>query len=323
MRSLLFFFCFLSLAIINGCKSWSSSAPRLGKKDLIIQTLSLYNQHLTPDKESSQTWKGDWLLRHKRLTLIDQNLSNEHPDLIFFQEVLEKKDNIYQSDINILKAGTLNSYDIKKSSVITFESTAEIESGVLAYKQDEDLLSAFDPAITWKMGEDGYIILNKTTFENKPLYLFNVKMPQTTNHQKWFQFMENKIQGTLLSPNHKCKNRIIIAGFFVGEPDSIHYQNFLRNLSLKDSARGFCEMKTSCATQVLDHNLAQIALTNSSNRRSDRILVHQSTSVMNSEVNFNNKVPAQEKLKKKYGLNFIYPSLRFGWKTNIVLAKCL
>ena len=128
------YYYFLFLLNSLSCQTPQSSASKAEQK-LLVQTFSLYNQQLQSSTEHPQTWIGDWLFRHKRLLLIQQSLREDQADLIFFQEVMAKKDSHYKSDRHILKVDALNSYEYQTAITNTFHSTDEVEYALLAYKK--------------------------------------------------------------------------------------------------------------------------------------------------------------------------------------------
>jgi len=297
------------------------SSTNTPKQRLLIQTFSLYNQQLQSSSEQPQTWIGDWLFRHKRLSLIQQSLREDQADLIFFQESMEKKDRHYKSDRHILKADALNNYEYQTAITNTFDSTDEVEYALLAYKKSPSFFPKSDSPQLQRLASDGYVVISDAMLNNEPLLLVNVQMPSQRNAQKWFYELKKKIKQGLLA--HKiCSTRLIVGGYFTEEPNNPYYLKFLRDLKLKDTAQGFCELGTSCNTQDPSQDLAQVALNKRGLNRSDRILVPQGTRVFNSLLNFNTPIPAPTSFQEKYDIAKLYPSIRFGWQSNVTIPTC-
>ena len=299
----------------------SQLSTNVTKQPLLIQTLSLYNQQLTASSDQPKTWIGDWFFRHKRLALIQQPLSEDQADLIFLQEAMEKKDNDYKSDRHILKAGALSSYDFQKMITNTFHSTDEIEYALLAYKKSATFFPQPKAPQLHKLGTDGYVTTSSAMLNNERLLVVHVHMPKNGTSQQWFHELKKKIKQRLLSTD-TCQNRLIIGGYFTNEPNNPYYLKLLQDLRLKDTAQGFCELETSCYTLDPRQDLAQLALQDQSLNRSDRILVPIDAAVLNSQLNFNTSVPAPPTFQATYGLKKLFPSIRFGWQSNVIMPAC-
>jgi hypothetical protein len=91
-----------------------------------VQVLSLFNQR-TASRLSTKSWKGDWLFRRERLSLIDKELGESKPDLIVFQELIKRDSNSFESDMGILSANALKGYKWKLSKKEVYTDTGEEE----------------------------------------------------------------------------------------------------------------------------------------------------------------------------------------------------
>ena len=118
-------------------------------------------------------------------------------------------------------------------------------------------------------------------------------------------------------------NELILAGYFIGEPDNPDYLDFLKELNLKDSAKGFCELEINCHTQSQENALLSKTDHSKTPKRNDRILVHKSTKVIKSFLAYTEQKPSPEFLKNKYNLKYLPASLRYGWETEIVFSSCI
>lgn len=315
----------LHLIILQRC----STVPLLFKDDwdkspLIIQTLALFNQRTLVLEGSKSSWKGDWFLRRKRLQLVDQVITKTIPNIIFFQELLAKKGNKYNSDAAILEHASLAYYDSFLSEYKTHQDTDETEYGATYVRLEEAMEKIYlAKNLMWDMGSDGYLIYQKLMLKDKPIYLFNVNMPsKNESSSQWYRFLKKQMKKTLSTENI-CYNNIIVAGHFGDKANNREFYSFMKSFDLIDSSQGFCEMKNNCYTENPANPILDSSNLTNSLQRSERILVHKSTQVYNSKIVYTEESPSLPEFRSKYHLYSLTPSIRYGWQTKINLASCL
>jgi hypothetical protein len=296
---------------------------RLGSESrfITIQTLSLFNQR-EPSRLSKLSWKGDWVFRRERLELIDLELRHIKPDLLILQETMSKMESPSESDRNILLAGALSEYDWHMRVIKEYEDSQEVESMAVA----AGLPLRIDRAKTlsrrelWDIGNEGYLTATTIDVDGLPLTVFNVQMPFSENNRDlWYLFIKDRIVERIKEEG-SCPRRIVVAGYLPGSQDSTRYRDFMTQLQLKDVSGGFCEQEGRCYTSTPLNELFMATIGDERPSRSDRILVHQSTYVRSSGVNFQNS--ALNPRAKPFGLEKLWPTQRFGWAASVRFSDC-
>ena len=316
------FIFFIFCEALHSCASFS---PLLKKKSwdnkvLTVETLSLFNQKIPTMENYKSSWEGDWLLRRKRLALLDKLLANNLPNIIFFQEMLYK--NATDSDAAILESSSLAYYKSFPVSIKEDPETDEEEFSSI-YVRLEDLPPDAIKATkkVWKLEDSSYLIFQKLIVNRKPLYLFNVNIPyENKDPEKFFVFLRNKIEESIMA-QEDCLNHIIVAGYF-GSEKLQDLNLMMRFLGLIDTASGFCSEGQMCDTQNPSNPIFNSSSLENKFIRTDRIFVHKSTRIENAGITYSEHTPSLSSFKAKYQLHSIAPSLRYGWQTKIKFARC-
>lgn len=316
---------FIALALSNILSSCAYFSPFSHKKTwskapLTVETLSLFNQKVPTMKEYRNSWEGDWLLRRKRLALLDNLLATNLPNIIFFQEMLKK--NTSDSDAAILESSSLAYYKNLPLSIKEDPETGE-EEFAATYIRLEDMSSETIHAkqTLWELEESSYIVFQKLSIEEEPLYLFNVNFPRNSkNPAKLFVFLRDKIEETLKT--HKlCNNHVIVAGYFGNQ--KLHELNLMmRFLDLVDTASDFCDDEHLCDTKNPSNPIFNSSELENKFKRTDRIFVHKSTEITSAQITYEKHVSSLPSFKAKYHLHSIAPSLRYGWQAKIKFSQC-
>lgn len=290
---------------------------------LSIQTINIFNQRIG-SKLTKKSWKGDWLFRRERLDIMDRELRVSRPDIIVFQEVMQKKGSPSESDLNILAKGSLQGYEWDVIKVNEYRDTQEEQFNAIAFDMPiyrpkvEKVMQNF-----WQLGLDGYLSMTTLSLENEPIFIFNLQMPSSSeNQEKIFKFVRDKVKQTV-STYPSCMERVIIAGFipsfsFINPT----FKSFKEELRFKDASDGFCQIESDCYTGTTLNDIFMASYDDQAPAQMDRIFVHRSTVVSVSRIILAQPKEIISSFKKEYGLTKLWPSHRFGWGASIRLARC-
>ena len=302
-------------AVINPQSDYDS-------RPLTIQTLSLFNQK-TPSKYSRTNWNGDWVFRRDRLDLVDIVMRNSKPDIAVLQEVMARRGNTAESDSGILLAGAFADYTWTEQIVLEHSDTHENQSMAVVSAVSLKVKSERDPAIreSWQIGTDGFLTATTLDFDGDPIAVFNVQMPARIGQKYlWYTFVEDQIVARIKRLGI-CRNRLVIAGFLPADQDSKRFNDFMRRLQLRDSSVGFCQIAGKCHTATSINELFMATVGDETPGQLDRVLVHQSAVVYSAGRNFDNSDP-NSRYVKNFGISRLWPTQRFGWLSQVRLAKC-
>ena len=285
-----------------------------------VQTLSLFNQRTKAFQKSRDSWKGDWILRRKRLNLVDEIIKESSPNIVFFQELLAK-DNKADSDAAILEYSSLSYHKPYSFFYKEYEDTGEKEFAanyILMgnYKVESSNQAKLEPLLN-----NGYMVFQKVFLDRVPFYLVNIKMGDGDTTEAFVQ-LTRKLKKHLEGIND-CYNQIIVAGHFKGQSNHPSYDRFLRTFNLVDSAWKFCEMNKDCYTESPKNPLLSNSHLESKISRSERILTHKTSKIISSHVAFNKEEKTLKPFKEKYNLHTLTPSLRYGWEAKVSFGICL
>ena len=291
-------------------------------RPLTVQSVSLFNQKIQ-SKYSRSSWNGDWEFRRDRLDLIDIVLRNTKPDISVMQEVMARRGSTAESDKGILLAGALADYGWSEKTVIDHSDTHEIQSMAVATALSVKVLPDSDPNArdSWQIGTDGFLTATTLEFDGEPVAVFNVQMPARIGQKYlWYTFVEDQVVARIKRLGI-CRSRVIVAGFMPSDQDSRRFSDFLKRLQLKDSSAGFCQIASKCHTATSVNELFMATIGDETPGQMDRVLVHQSAVIYSSQRNFDNSDP-NNRYAKGFGISRLWPTQRFGWTTQIRLAKC-
>jgi len=286
-----------------------------------IQTLSLFNQRLASRLES-ENWKGDWIFRRDRLELIDKELKSAKPDLVLFQEMMQKIGSPSESDQAILSAGALVDHEWRVADVKRYDDTYEIQEMAIAAGLTLKLKeSKQDARNFWLLGSDGYLQVAEVELAGDILVVFNVHMPSVIDNKFiWYTFVRKRIIERLQLVN-TCRKRVVIGGYLPGDGGSIRFRELLDSLELVDSSSGFCQIASNCYTSTPSNDIFMSTVGDASPSRTDKIFVHKSALIYTSGKTFF-QPDTNNRYARQFGLNKLWPTQRFGWSISTKFAKC-
>jgi hypothetical protein len=311
----------LLLFSLVGCIGLLDFGSGYDKRALTVETVSLFNQR-QPSRLSKKSWIGDWILRRSRLELIDADLKNLKPDVLALQELVAKRGSTAESDQAILAAGSLSNYEWRLDPVEDYIDTLEQEylGFALAFPQKMTQIDG-DKRQSWNIGTGGYLSVATFQYEGQPVDIFNVRLPdKNEGYQIWYSFLEERIIERLRQFRH-CPKRVIVAGLMPGSEENPRYRALLNGARLKDSAVGFCQIPSRCYTSTPTNDIYMATEGERSPVRTDKILVSESAYVYNSGRVFDDPDPSP-RYGKDFGINQLWPTQRFGWMSQIRLARC-
>ena len=307
---------------MSGCVGGLFSLPAsYDSRPVSVLTASLFNQR-TPSRLVKSPWKGDWVLRRDRLTIIDKDLRNSQPDLILFQESMERIGSSAESDRKILGAGALSEYDWRQQQVGEYGDTQEAESLVVAASAPLKFPSTMDSqGETWAMGSGGFLMATTVEYENQPLVIFNVQMPPSiSGGYVWYTFVQERIIAKLRKEKI-CSKRLIVGGYMPGDETVQRFAELLRSLQLKDASAGFCQIASRCYTATPINDIFMATVGEETPSRADKIFVHQNSNIYSSS-RYLDDSDTSDHYVREFGINRLWPTQRFGWKVQVRLARC-
>lgn len=281
-----------------------------------IQMLSLFNQRTNP-KNSTKTWRGDWLFRRERLSVIDRELSELKPDLAIFQKMMKRDSNSFESDQGILSAGALKGYKWRASKIREYSDTGEEESLGLALSSPLEFLSNEEEQST-VLGASS-LALQTLKLEKQPILLANLEIDNAIVDSQ-FGNIVSEVKRKIAS-DKICSQRLIFAISASPELEE-RIMKLSEIFELQDSAKGFCNTESACYTANSVNQIFDLVYGEILPRRVDFLLVSRSASIRMSEPNM--KEPKQTELTyfKQFGLDSLWASDRYGWKAELTLARC-
>ena len=298
----------------------SFSSSKLDRRPTSVLFVDLFDQRTGPSN-SEYNWKGDWLFRRERLTLIDRALTVSKPDVALFQDLLAKRGSPSDSDKNILSKGALEGYEWQLVDERLFEDTGELSYHGFASSLPLRLLATPGQKY-WPIGVDGGLSLAKVEIDGQPVLIFNLKMPtQSVQLDKWYQLVLDRIL-TEQKVHGVCADRLVLAGYIPGQPSWQEFQNLLNTLGLVDSATNFCLLAKDCFTETTANALYASVINTVENSRSIRVFWPQSSLVTSSQRVLDELRVSGSERSKRYGISTLTPTLRYGWLTQARLAKC-
>lgn len=306
----------MSCALLSG-----NGQKDFDERSFSVLNLNLFNQR-TPSSFNAKSWKGDWLFRRERLELVDEQLRISRPDIVVFQEALTRRDSPSESDMNILSAGSLEGYEWDASLVQTYRDTQELQYHAIAVGLPVKLLPR-DESIksVWPLGVDGAMSYTLLELDAKPIVLVNVMMPNTTQRaDAWYELVRAEIR-ELLKNLSVCPQRLILSGYIPGSSIWKGYSELLTEFNLKDTTTGFCEAASDCLTTSTQNDLFAAINNGQAASHSERILVHADTIVFSSGTAMSKMRPNSEN-GPQYGVHRLWASPRFGWESELRLARC-
>jgi len=311
------------MSFCSGClNSWLFSGS-YDQRVVVVQTLGLFNQRVGPLLEG-ESWSDDWVFRRERLTLVDQALRTDRPDIFVVQGVMQKGGSPYESDMNILKAGALSGYDSFTTGMVTYDDTLE-EEGLsvavsLPLQINRDAMSKIEH--DWKISNDAFMALTLVESEGQVISVFNVEFPSDPNSiRNWLMIVTKKINA-YFDQTKNCRDRLVIAGQIplVNKSRPV-WRDFLTALDLQEVVPDRCELSSECFTKTNQNSLYKIMENQNEMGRVDRVLVSANSHVVDSYRAFDRPSKASE-YASKYGLDAMYPGLKFGWLNRIRFHRC-
>lgn len=308
--------------LLTGCTlAWLNRSAGYDARPMTVQTVDLFNQR-SISRLVRKSWKGDWIFRRDRLEMVDQALRNTKPDLLLMQEAMERVGSAAEADRRILRAGALSDYDWQEQKVQDYPDTQEREMMAVATAVPLKLDTARDQAKSiWQIGSSGYLQAAAFDYEGQQVLVLNVQMPTGGSAAaSWYDFVLGRARD-LLQTGKYCPRRVIIGGFLPGDETNTHFAELLRSLQLKDVAAGFCEVAGRCYTATPVNDIFMAAVGEEAPARTDKLLVHQSANIYSSSRDFE-EYDSTNRYGREFGLSRLWPTLRFGWKAQLRLARC-
>jgi hypothetical protein len=309
------------IKVASSCVTTQDSGLKsLSDTPLILATLDLFSQQTPP--QNAKPWQGDWEFRRERLELIDRELRELRPDIVFFQNTMRRAGSASEDDSLILKAGALSRYSFESKDFQFIEESGEdrmLSTGVmrpLEFAQSTQAKTDF-----WRLGSDGAMSIREIEAKQDSALLVNVLMPsQREQASLWYAFVTDRVQD-YQKMSGVCPRRLIVGGYLPFEGEQNKVANFLRRLKLKDSAMGNCQNAENCYTGVSTNDIYAKLGNDQGRGQFDKILVNEEADVIAANVTFQNSKES-EQFKDIYGLSKIWPSHRFGWTTKVRLKTC-
>lgn len=314
----------LAILVVNGClvsgciSFLDASSVRYESKPIQVQFLSFMTQQ-EPLPRDKFSWRGDWLFRRYRLEEISYELTQEKPDLLIAQELVERIETPAESDQALLSTSALMGYTWNTLPLSIDELTQEEVSTGIAFAYPFQNKGETEIKTLWTF-QGGYLAAFLTYIGKDPLAIFSFSQTQGTLTSRDFTSLADKIE-FFLSQHHLCDARMMIAGTWQNEVHDAAYQNFLDVLKLKDAAEGFCEKEAQCYTEDSQNALYKALYGEQVPKRSTRILVPRSAFLTSSKRNFTQPGPERPYLQK-YGLSTVWATARAGWWMELNLAHC-
>ena len=310
------------LLFFSSCNSLKLEPDTWNKFPITIHSLSLFNQQIDTMERVTESWRGDWFLRRKRLSLVNEEIVKTVPNIILFQEMMKKTGNPFDSDSSILERSSLENYDSFLDEYKLHKATGEKEFSGSYLRFDIGIeMSHLEKRLMWDLGNSGYLTFQKILIQGVPLYIFNINMPREDHNplQSLF-FIKSQIQKALKN-EEKCYNNIVVGGYFNPKIRDKDLNDFLLSLNLIDTVVA-CSSSEPCFTQAPSNPLFNSSSLVNEFKRADRIFVHNSTKILSSHVVYKKTHKAPLNFKQKYKLHNLNPSLRFGWETEVQFSKC-
>lgn len=281
-----------------------------------IQKISLFNQRTNP-LQSNKPWRGDWLFRRERLLLLDRELTDIKPDLIIFQNMMRRSSNRFESDQGILSAGSLNGYRWHSSNIQEYSDTGEEESLGLAISSPLEFVEG--SSAQSKLYGTHSLALETLTLERQRILVANLELSASLKESDFNKIIDDISQK--MKSEQICSKRLILA--LSASP--VHNENLLKlaqTFELQDSAKGFCNAESDCYTASSLNPIFDLTYGEKTPERMDFLFVHPTAKIYRSEPNM--KEPGQSDLGyfKQFSLKSIWVSDRFGWSTDLTLARC-
>lgn len=262
------------------------------------------------------------MFRRDRLELVDQGLRDVRPDVLVLQDVMARSGDSAESDQRILMAGSLADYDWHEERIAEHKDTRESQALVLAltvpYRFE---LASPEIANHWSIGDDGYLAAATFDYEGQPVDVFNVQMPSHPDPSYVdYAFIEEIVLQRLKALHH-CPKRFILAGYIPGDENAKQFGKFLAALQLKDVSNGYCQVASTCFTATPANDIFMATVGDEAPARTDRILVHTGSLVYSSGRDFEANDPSN-RYARSFGISRLWPTQRFGWASQVRLARC-
>jgi len=173
----------------------------------------------------------------------------------------------------------------------------------------------------WALGVDGYATLEIIDYEDQPITLVNVQLPETgPDRSQWYEFLRERINAKLTQAK-LCPKRLMVAGFLPGDEGAARISEFMQVLQLKDSSQGFCQQAGHCFTATPINDLFMATVGEDTPTRVDKILVHRTANIYSGTRAFDGST-ADNQYSRQFGLTNLWPTKRFGWRSQIRLGRC-
>lgn len=310
MKIISFFFFVVAL---ESCTLLSVTPPVNTKTEklLRVQFVSLFNQISKPSSQHS--WVGDWIFRRERLELIDKQFYKDQPDVIIFQQLMERGKN--DSDKAILGLHSLVNFKWTLAKVAEHEYTGESEYAGIAVGNIQGV-SGSELVTREVIRKENYIVfLHKVNQISSKLYIFNIVGLSFISSSEMISIVSEikKLVKTL-----KCPKRTIVVGSF-SNLKPVTFENYFLP-EFKDGFKGFCNTENFCYTSSSRNEIFMSIMGEVSPRRTEFIWINSSQKVAFGETNMDTPSKVKSKYYMRYGLEWLWPTERFGVLVDLLLS---
>jgi hypothetical protein len=304
---------FISLFLMCSCISvYNNKIKSFNDKNIVIQTFDL------ADQSTNKLLRGSWVIRRKRLEILNSTFNHNPPYIVFFQNSMNVIGSDVDSDHNIFLNYGLRWHKSYMQKVSSSSLSEEFEYSGLFIRESAKVKVVRDHSY-WKLNEDGYLVHYDLIVEGERTQFFNIKMSSSGNVIDQLDLISSLIRGSF--DLHNSCRRLVIGGVFKVDTDSLPYLRFLDSLDLVDTY-SFCSQNKNCSTLYKSNPFSDMLTKGLEKVFSDRILVSKGTYIHKSYALDFEKKELNSYLRSKYNLQYLYPSVRKGWSAKVDLPVC-
>ncbi|MBP6219024.1 MAG: hypothetical protein KA436_10605 [Oligoflexales bacterium] len=312
------------LLLLSSCTELLEKNYRYDSNVLNVQVLSLFNQRQETKKMGGESWRGDWIFRRQRLTLVDSGLFEARPDILILQESMSRKESPQDSDKSILMDGVLQGYEWKGLGVKEYLDSFESESIVFAAARP---LKIQDSTRLWPLSTSSFLGVASLSIDGQTITVFNIQVSPLQGEGEDDVVLLDKIAdivSSYIQEKGRCMERVLLGGTLPFDHESSEFRAFKRKLSLKDASTGFCSAPGSCDTASDENELFEsLGTRNSLPQQPDKLFVHESAILLRGVRNFTASSLPSLSYYKKYGFKKgLWPSYHYGWLSSLKLVMC-
>ena len=310
------FVAIIACGLIKACAT-TSQGPTMGGYDqssVQILTYSLFNQ-ITEDR----SMEGDWILRRKRLRLLDQTLRELSPNVLLLQEVMQRQGSKSDSDVSILTAGAMSDSEFYVSPTLNLNPSYEIEAlavGVGVPTQFNRFVQKSGQSL-FQFGSKSFAQFTAADLEGSLTLIVNVNFSDQDAQPSHYLSLAGELQ-RWLNRSEICPFRVIVGGHFPYPQEGL--KAFTELTQLKDTGSEKCLQNETCLTSTSLNEFNRLARGEKPPSREDFIFVHRDALVFSAEVQLNEAVPINN---DRSGIGRTHwASERAAWRSTVRLPYC-